>query len=174
MIRTFKNVAPKIDRSAFVHDAAEVIGRVTLKRLSSVWPMCVLRGDIERITVGEKSNIQDMTVIHTRAGYPTVIGKEVTVGHNAIIHGAKIGDGALIGMGAIVMEAVIGRGAIVAAGALIPAGMRIPANTVAMGSPAKLVRHVRSAERAQIQYGMKAYQKNIETHKNTSRVVFPR
>jgi carbonic anhydrase/acetyltransferase-like protein (isoleucine patch superfamily) len=174
MIRTFNGSSPKIDRTAFVHDAAEVIGKVVLKKHASVWPMCVLRGDLERISIGERSNIQDLTVIHTRAGFPTIVGKDVTVGHAAIVHGARIGDGALIGMGAIVMEAKIGKGAIVAAGALVPAGMTIPANTVAMGSPAKIIRKVRAGERAQIRFGIKSYKSNIEKHKKTSRVVFPK
>lgn len=173
MIRTFAKRAPKIHKTAFVHDAAEVIGAVELGPRASVWPMCVLRGDIERIVIGAGSNVQDLCVIHTRKGRPTLLGREVTVGHNAVLHGAKIGDGALIGMGAVVMEAEIGKGALVAAGALVPPGMRVPPGMVAMGAPAKVVRKVSSAERREMRRGTRAYRANILRHRKTSRIVFP-
>ena len=103
MIRSFSGRTPKIHPKAFVHDAAEIIGKVTLDAEASVFPGCVLRGDIDEIRIGARTNIQDQTVIHTRAGSPTIVGKGVTVGHRAILHGCRIGDRALIGMGAIVM-----------------------------------------------------------------------
>ncbi|MEK9144497.1 MAG: gamma carbonic anhydrase family protein, partial [Elusimicrobiota bacterium] len=119
MIRTYGRHSPRIHPSAFVHDSAEVIGKVLLERRSSVWPLCSLRGDVERIVIGERSNVQDLSVIHTRDGCPTLLGKRVTVGHRVVLHGARVGDGCLIGMGAVVMEAILGEYSLVAAGALV-------------------------------------------------------
>src|ERR1700758_3593244 len=101
MLRSFEGSKPKLHPTAFVHDSAELIGRVSLAEGSSVWPGCVLRGDIDTIPIGAGSNVQDLTVIHTRDGHPTVVGKGVTVGHRAILHGARVGNRCLIGMGAI-------------------------------------------------------------------------
>src|SRR5258707_467045 len=126
MIRSFEGDRPRLHPTAFVHDSAEVIGRVVLAEGTSVWPGCVLRGDIDRIVVGAGTNIQDLTVIHTRDGFPTLVGKGVTVGHRATLHGARIGDLCLIGMGAIVMEATVGPRCLIGAGALITAGMKVP------------------------------------------------
>jgi len=101
MNRTFQNHHPKIHRSSFIHPSAEVIGRVSIGPQASIWPLVVLRGDIERITIGEGSNVQDSTVMHTSRGIPVSLGKGVTIGHGAIVHGARIGDYTLVGMGAI-------------------------------------------------------------------------
>ncbi|MFH2201538.1 MAG: gamma carbonic anhydrase family protein [Elusimicrobiota bacterium] len=173
MIRTIDSDEPRIHPDAFVHDSAEVIGRVDIKAQASVWPMCVLRGDLERIVVGERSNIQDLTAIHTSRGFPTIIGRRVTVGHRAVLHGARIGDGALIGMGAVVMEARIGAGAIVAAGALVPAGSQVPAGSLAIGVPARIVRKVSAKEKLRLREIEATYSRHIRQHRRTSRVVFP-
>jgi carbonic anhydrase/acetyltransferase-like protein (isoleucine patch superfamily) len=134
---------PVCDQSAWIAPGAIVLGDVVLGPESSIWYGCVLRGDNDRITVGAGSNIQDLTVIHVDAGYPCRIGRQVVVGHRAVLHGCTIEDGALIGMGAIVLNgAVVGAGAVVAAGALVPEGQVIPAGMVAMGSPARVVRAV--------------------------------
>src|SRR5258708_4836837 len=127
MNRSFQNSAPLIDPSAFVHPSAEIIGRVTLQKNTSIWPLVVLRGDIERITIGEGSNIQDSTVMHTSRGIPVSLGKGVTIGHGAIVHGARIGNYSLIGMGAILLDGcVIGEECLIGAGALISEGVKIP------------------------------------------------
>jgi carbonic anhydrase/acetyltransferase-like protein (isoleucine patch superfamily) len=172
MIRTFKGRAPKIDKTAFVHDAAEVIGNVTLGKKSSVWPSAVLRGDVDAVRIGDRTNIQDGAVLHCREGRPAVLGKGVTVGHGAIVHGARVGDLCLVGMGAIVMEAVIGRECLIAAGAMVPAGMRIPPRSMVMGMPAKVRRKLTAAELAGLRRSEAGYTKLAEAHRRTSRVVF--
>ncbi len=174
MIRTFGKDRPKVHKTAFVHESAEVIGKVTLGEKASVFPLCVLRGDIEGITVGARSNIQDLTVIHTRDDYPAVIGKEVTIGHHAMIHGARIGDGVLVGMGAIVMEARIGKGSIIAAGTLVPAGKIIPPNSLVVGSPGRVVRKVTAAERKHVVMGVRRYLEKTEVHRTDSKVIVRR
>lgn len=172
MIRSFNNRAPRIHPKAFVHDGAEVIGKVTLASESSVFPGCVLRGDIDEIRIGARSNIQDMTVIHTRKGKPTIIGKEVTVGHRAILHGCRIGDQVLVGMGAIIMEATIGARTLIGAGALIPAGANIPAGVLVLGSPGKVVRKLRPDELRMLGESARQYVSLARRHKSASRVVF--
>lgn len=172
MKRSFDGKAPKTHPTAFIHDSAEIIGRVALGAQASVWPHCVLRGDIDRIVVGAGSNIQDMTVIHTRHGHPTIIGKDVTVGHRATLHGCRIGDQSLIGMGAIVMEATIGARCIIGAGALVPAGARIPSGVLAFGSPAKVVRKLRPDELRMLASSAREYRALAQKHEKTSHVLF--
>src|SRR5258708_1984343 len=142
MIRSFDGARPKLHPTAFVHDSAELIGRVALGEGASVWPGCVLRGDIDTISIGAGSNVQDLTVIHTRDGRPTIVCKGVTVGHRAILHGCRIGDRTLIGMGAIIMEASVGPRCVIGARALITAGMKIPAESLVLGAPAKVKRRL--------------------------------
>jgi len=128
--------APQIDASAFVADTANVIGKVTLGANSSVW-----FGDNERITVGDNSNVQEGAVLHTDPGYPLDIGANVTIGHQAMLHGCTIGDGALIGIQAVILNgAKIGKGCLVGAGALVTEGKEFPDNMLILGSPAKAVR----------------------------------
>jgi carbonic anhydrase/acetyltransferase-like protein (isoleucine patch superfamily) len=134
---------PDVHPEAFIAPNAVVLGRVTLQREASIWYGCVVRGDIEPILIGEQSNIQDHTVIHIDKGYPTQIGARVGVGHRCLLHGCEIADECLIGMGAIVLSgAVIETGSVIAAGSLVPEGMRIPSGSLAMGTPARVVRAV--------------------------------
>lgn len=165
-------MAPRVHPTAFVHDSAELIGKVSLGPGSSVFPGCVLRGDIDRIVVGARSNVQDLTVIHTRDGRPTLIGSGVTVGHRAILHGCRIGDRALIGMGAIVMEATVGARTLIGAGALIPAGARIPPGVLVLGSPGKVVRRLRPEELRMLAASERSYVALARAHRETSRVLF--
>src|SRR5690606_15870464 len=124
----------------------------------SVWFNAVLRGDLEPIAVGARSNVQDGAVLHTDAGLPCLIGEDVTIGHGAIVHGAVVEDGATIGMGAIVLSgARIGAGAIVAAGAVVPEGREVPPGCVEMETPARPVRQVRDDERGRITEGARHY-----------------
>ncbi|HBL17155.1 MAG: hypothetical protein A2X36_16140 [Elusimicrobia bacterium GWA2_69_24] len=169
MLRSLGGKMPRIHPQAFVHGSAEVIGDVRLGPEASVWPLCSLRGDIERIVVGRRSNIQDHTAIHTRRGAPTLIGDEVTVGHGAVLHGCRIGDGALIGMGAIVLEATVGKGALVGAGALVPPDMKIPAGSLALGVPAKVVRKLSRGEARAVRQGMLDYLRLAARHRSASR-----
>jgi carbonic anhydrase/acetyltransferase-like protein (isoleucine patch superfamily) len=174
MIRSFEGARPKLHPSAFVHDSAEVIGRVTMAEGSSVWPGCVLRGDIDRIVIGAGSNVQDLTVIHTRDGHPTVVGKGVTVGHRAILHGTKVGDRCLIGMGAILMESEIGAECLIGAGALVTAGMKIPPRSLVLGAPAKVVRKLRPEEIRMLAASERSYRALAKSHARTERAVFGR
>ena len=172
MIRSFSGRAPKIHPKAFVHDSAEVIGKVSLGEDASVFPGCVLRGDIDEIKVGARSNIQDLTVIHTRNGQPTIIGKGVTVGHRAVLHGCRLGDQVLVGMGAIIMEATVGARTLIGAGALIPAGAKIPSGVLVLGSPGKVVRKLRPEELRMLGESERMYVALARRHKASSRVVF--
>lgn len=142
MLRSHRAVSPRVAPTAFVDHSAQVIGDVEIGEDSSVWMNVVIRGDVNRIRVGARTNIQDGTVVHVqRETHPTLIGDEVTVGHAAILHGCVVEDRCLIGMGAIVLNgAVIGSGSIVAAGTLVVEGMEIPPGSLVMGNPARVRR----------------------------------
>lgn len=138
---------PEIAKSAYIAPSADVIGDVVLKDRASVWYQAVVRGDNDRIEIGCRSNVQDGCVLHADAGYPVKIGNDVTVGHNAIIHGCEIGDNTLIGMGAIVLNgAKIGKNCLIAAGALVTQGKEIPDGSMVMGSPGKVRRELTEDE----------------------------
>jgi len=129
------------DDQYFIADTATIIGKVRLKSGASVWFGAVLRGDNEWIELGEGSNIQDNCICHTDAGFPLTIGKDCTIGHNAILHGCTVEDTALVGMGAIVLNgARIARGSIVGANSVVTAGKQFPENSLIIGSPARVVR----------------------------------
>ena len=159
MIEELNGVKPTIHPTAWVHPEALVIGRVTLGPRVSIWPGAVLRGDILEIEIGEESNIQDLTVVHTSYdSSPVKIGCRVVVGHRVILHGTTIGDDALVGMGAILLDgSVLGKGSILAAGALLPEGSEVPPGTLAVGLPAKVMRDVTPAETKRIKDGAKSY-----------------
>lgn len=138
IILPYNGVWPTIAEDAFIAPSAVVIGNVTVGAQSSVWFHAVVRGDIAPISIGDRSSVQDCTVVHVNLDAPTAIGNDVTIGHSALIHGTTIGDGTLIGMGAIVMSySEIGSGAVIAAGALIPERANVPAGAVMVGMPAK-------------------------------------
>ena len=142
-IYQFGDLKPTIDPSAFVAAEATVIGDAVLAEDSSVWHGVVIRADNARITVGKGSNVQDGAVLHTDAGIPLVIGDNVTVGHQAMLHGCTIGEGSLIGIQAVVLNnAVIGRNCLVGAGALVTEGKEFPDGSMIVGSPAKVVRQL--------------------------------
>ena len=135
--------APRVHPSAWVADSAEVIGNVTLAADASVWFGCVLRGDTEHMTVGEGSNIQDLSVLHADVGQPLTIGRHVTVGHKVMLHGCTIGDESLIGIGAVVLNgARIGKHCLVGAGALVTEGKQFPDGSLIVGSPARVARQL--------------------------------
>ena len=124
---------------AFVAPGAVVVGQVTLGAEASVWYGCVLRGDIEPITIGARTNIQDGTIVHVDDDLPTVVGARVTIGHRSLVHGCEVGDDALIGMGAVILSgAKIGAQALVAAGAVVREGFEVPPRTLVAGVPAKI------------------------------------
>lgn len=149
---------PRVGQRVFIAPNATLIGQCEIKDDVSIWFQSVLRGDLEPIIIGERSNIQDGSVLHTDPGYPCIIGRDVTVGHGCIVHGAVVADRALIGMGAIVLTgAKIGEGALVAAGALVPEGREIPAGWLAMGTPAKPIRELTAAEKERMEKGVMHY-----------------
>ncbi|GGI09287.1 gamma carbonic anhydrase family protein [Egicoccus halophilus] len=131
---------PRIDTTAYVADTATVAGDVRVGARSSIWFGTVVRSELAPITIGEETNLQDLTVVHADPAYPVTLGDRVTVGHRVVLHGCTVEDDALIGMGAVVMNgAVIGEGAVVAAGAVVTEGTSVPPRTIAMGIPAKVV-----------------------------------
>ena len=148
MIKKFRGKSPIIPDSCYISESVDLIGDVTLGENVSLWFGTIVRGDMHFITIGNRSNIQDNSVIHVTTDVsPTRIGDEVTVGHNAIIHGATIQDRCLIGMGAIIMDdVVIGEGSIVGAGAVVPPNMIIPPRSLVVGLPAKIVRQTTDKE----------------------------
>lgn len=147
-IISYGNRKPILHEPVFVAPGARVVGRVEINKFSSVWYNVVIRGDVDKVTIGCGTNIQDGAVVHEDSGYPCVLGDNVLVGHNAVLHGCTVGDDVVIGMGAIVLSgAKIGANSIVAAGALVPGGKEIPPNSLAVGSPAKVVREVSPEEK---------------------------
>ena len=145
----------------WIAPTAAVIGNVILKNNASVWWGAVLRGDNEAITVGENSNVQDNSVLHTDMGSPLVIGDNVTIGHMVTLHGCVIGDGALIGIGAIVLNgARIGRNCLVGAGSLVTEGKEFPDNSMILGAPARVVRELPPEQAARMGLGAMHYVEN--------------
>lgn len=147
-MRPYQGRAPRIDPSAWLAPGAVVVGDVEIGPDCSIWYGVVIRGDVNQIRIGARTNIQDQSVVHvTKDRFATWIGDEVTVGHRAVVHGCHVGDGALIGIGAIVLDgAEVGEGALVGAGSVVTPGARIPARTLALGTPARVVRALRDDE----------------------------
>ncbi len=153
MLRPHRGLVPRVHPTAYVDDSAQVIGDVEIGEESSVWMTVVIRGDVNRIRIGRRTNVQDGTVVHVmKATNETTIGSDVTIGHAAVVHGCTIEDQCLIGMGAILLNgARIGGGSIVAAGSLVVEGMIVPARSLVMGSPGRVKRSLGDAEVAEIQ-----------------------
>ncbi len=134
-------LVPRVATSAWVADSARVIGQVELGEEASVWFGAILRGDTEPLVVGDRSNVQDGAIVHADHGFPVTLGRDVTVGHQAVLHGCTVGDGSLIGIQAVVLNgAKIGRHCLVGAGALVTEGKDFPDGSMIFGSPAKVVR----------------------------------
>lgn len=161
MIHALDGIAPEIDPDAWVAPGAVVVGKVRLRAGASVWFGAVLRGDTEWIEVGEGSNVQDNSVLHTDLGYPLVIGAGCTIGHKAILHGCTVEAGALVGMGSTVLNgAVIGAGSLIGACALVTEGKAIPPGSLAMGAPARVVRALDAAAQARLRLSAEGYRAN--------------
>ena len=161
----FEVPAPEIAESAFVAAGAVIVGRVILAENSSVWYNAVLRAEHEPIVLGEGSNLQDNVSCHVDAGYPLTIGREVSVGHGAVLHGCTVEDGSLIGMSATVLNgAVIGAGSLVAAGAVVLEGTVVPPGSLVAGVPAKVRRELTDAERDGIRNNAANYLRHVELH----------
>ncbi|WP_111414797.1 gamma carbonic anhydrase family protein [Billgrantia lactosivorans] len=163
--------APEIDSSAMVLDEATLIGKVHLDREVSVWPGAVLRGDNEPISVGAGSNLQDGCVVHTDPGHPVVIGRQVTVGHLAMLHGCRIGDGVLVGMNATLLNgAEVGDHCIIGAGALVTSGKRFPPRSLIVGAPAKAIRELSDEEVQSALDNSRSYVQKIAQYRSLERI----
>ena len=151
MLRPYGTVTPQIAASAYVDYSAQIVGDVVIGDESSVWLNAVVRGDVNSISIGARSNLQDSVIVHVNhnPSHPTIVGDDVTVGHGAILHGCRVDDRCLIGMGAILLNGChIGSDSIVAAGTLIPEGTMVPPGSLVMGSPGTVRRSLTAAERA--------------------------
>ena len=158
MIAKYNDIVPKINKPAFIADNAVITGDVTVKEDASIWYGAVLRGDIEPVTVGKGSNIQEMCILHTSEGTPCTVGDNVTVGHGVILHGCTVEDNCLIGMGATILDgAVIGEESIVGACALVTKDKVFPPRSMIIGSPAKAVRQLSDEEIAGLHAHPKHY-----------------
>ena len=153
MLRPYRGVLPRVHPTAFIDDSAQVIGDVEIGEESSVWMCVVIRGDVNRIRIGRRSNVQDGTIVHVmKDTHPTAIGDNVTIGHGAVVHGCTIEDQCLVGMGAILLNGVVvGSGSIIAAGTLLPEGTQVPPRSLVMGSPGKVRRTLSDADLDEIQ-----------------------
>ena len=166
MIYDFEDNTPRMDPDSWVASNAVIIGKVELKKDSNIWFNVTLRGDVEPITVGEGSNIQDGSVVHTDPGCPTIIGKNVTIGHLVMLHGCVIEDDCLIGIGSTILnKAKIGKNSIIGANALITENKVIPERSLVLGSPGKIVRQVTDEEIKSIKKNAEHYVANYKKYK---------
>ncbi len=170
VIRTFQGIKPTIPDSCFIEDTAVVIGDVVLGEDCSVWFNAVIRGDVNHIRIGNRTNVQDLCMLHvTHDTHPLIIGNEVTIGHSVVLHGCTIKDRVLVGMGAIVMDgAVIGEDSVVGAGALVVEGTVVPPKSVILGSPGRVRRGVSDAELAWIKESAANYVKYARQYMDDS------
>ena len=152
MLRAYRGTVPEVHPTAYVDESAQIIGDVHIGEESSIWMNVVIRGDVHRIRIGRRSNVQDGTVVHVMRGtHPTTIGDDVTIGHGAVVHGCTLHDRILVGMGAILLNGVdVGPDSIVAAGTLLPEGAAVPPRSLVMGSPGKVRRELTGEEIASI------------------------
>jgi carbonic anhydrase/acetyltransferase-like protein (isoleucine patch superfamily) len=157
---------PKVDQEAFVAPMSVVLGEVTLQPGASVWYGAVLRAECGPIVIGADSNVQDNCTLHVDPGFPVTVGERVSIGHNAVVHGATVEDDCLVGMGATILNgAVIGAGSLVAAQALVPQGMRVPPGSLVAGVPAKVKRELTSEEREGISLNGTLYVELAKGHR---------
>lgn len=170
MIRTFQGIKPTIPDSCFIEDTAVVIGDVVMGEDCSVWFNAVVRGDVNHIRIGNRTNVQDLCMLHvTHDTHPLIIGNEVTIGHSVVLHGCTIKDRVLVGMGAIIMDgAVIGEDSVVGAGALVVEGTVVPPKSVILGSPGRVRRGVSEAELAWVKESAANYVKYSRQYLNDS------
>ena len=167
MLRPYKSISPKIHPTAYIYDTAHIIGDVAIGEYSSVWCGAVLRGDVHFIKIGNRTNIQDNSVLHgTKGVWPVILGDDITVGHNVTLHGCTIKDRCLIGMGSIILDGVtVGEECIIGAGALITEKIIIPPRSLVLGIPAKVVRQIRDEEIERILRSAKNYIEYSEPYK---------
>lgn len=160
---------PEVHADAWIAPGATLVGRVRVGARSSVWYGCVLRGDDEDVVVGDEVNVQDLSCLHADPGEPAILEDRVSVGHRAIVHGARIGAGSLVGMGAIVLGgADVGAGSLVAAGAVVRPGAVIPPGTLAAGVPAKVLRPLKDHEQTMLETTWRSYLERTDLHRNAT------
>lgn len=163
---TYKGIAPKVAKNVYIAPGAQIIGNTEIDEGSSIWPNAIVRGDMDKIIIGRRTNIQDNSTLHSDTGYPLVIGDDVTIGHNAILHGCTIENNALIGMGAIVLDgAKVGEQALIGAGALVPPGKEIPPQSLVVGSPCKVIRKLSEDELESLKNSATTYAKKAEIYR---------
>ena len=175
-IRQFENHQPHIHPTVFIDEQALVVGKVSIGKDSSIWPMTVVRGDVNSIEIGQRTNIQDGSVLHVthdseyaEGGMPLVIGSDVTVGHKVILHACRLEDRCLIGMGSIVLDgAVIAAGSMVGAGALVPPGKVLEGGYLYLGTPVKQVRELTDKEKCYLEYSAGHYVRLKNRHLNSA------
>jgi carbonic anhydrase/acetyltransferase-like protein (isoleucine patch superfamily) len=168
------NLAPNIHPQTWIAPNASVIGQVQLEKNVSIWWGCTLRGDIDLLYVGENTNVQDGSVLHTDPGLQVTVGRDVTIGHGVILHGCTVGDGCLIGMGATLLDrSVIGKQCLIGANTLIPEGKSIPDRSLVVGAPGRIVRQLSDEEVNEIAYGTSEYVKNWQRYQRELRQLHP-
>jgi Carbonic anhydrases/acetyltransferases, isoleucine patch superfamily len=164
-IEPFLGKWPKVSPKAMIHPTAYVIGDVEIGEYSSLWHYVVVRGDNDYIRIGKETNVQENSTIHTDPGFSVEIGDRVTIGHNAVIHGAKIGSNVIIGMGAIVLNgARIGSYSIIGAGAVVTQGTEIPEGSLALGVPARVVRRLNESDIKMIEENAEEYLRHVRRY----------
>ncbi len=167
MLLSYKGRAPQIDPTAFIQPSAQIVGDVIIGAQSSVWFNVVIRGDVNHIRIGARTNVQDNATVHvTRERWPTILGDDITIAHGVILHGCRIADRCLIGIGAIVMDGVeIAEDCLIAAGSLVTPGTKIPAGQLVLGSPGKVVRPLRDEELAHLKQSAANYVEYADTYR---------
>jgi gamma-carbonic anhydrase len=166
MIEPYLGEMPRIDPTAFVHDRATIIGKVTIGAECSIWPGVVMRGDDGRIVIGSQTSVQDGTVVHlTENMSETVVGSRVTVGHNVTLHGCVVEDDVIVGMGSILLDnARIGKGSIVGAGTLVPMNKTVPSGVLVLGNPFRVVRELTEKDHQWIEFSWRTYVEKARNH----------
>lgn len=165
---SLEGISVQIEGEVFIAPTATLIGNVLLKDKSSVWWGAVLRGDYERITVGERTNIQDNCIVHMDADYPVTLGNQVTVGHKAVLHGCTIGNNALIGINSVIMnDVVVGDDCLIGSNTLLTEGKQIPPRSLVVGSPGKIIRELNDEEVAEITEFSDRYVRNSKRYRET-------
>ncbi len=170
MIRTFQGISPAVPKSCFIEETAVIIGDVIMGEDCSVWFHTVIRGDVNSIRISDRTNVQDLSMLHvTHDTYPLIVGSEVTIGHHVVLHGCTIKDRVLVGMGSIIMDgAQIGEDSVLGAGSLVTEGTIIPPKSLALGSPAKVKREVTAKELAWIKESAENYVRYAAKYIGTS------
>ena len=172
MIYSLGDLKPEFRGDYFLADSASVIGNCIIENNVSIWFGAVLRGDNDRISVGANSSIQDNCVVHADPGFPVTIGRDVTVGHMAMVHGCSVGDGTLIGIKSVILNgAVIGKECLIGANSLIPEGKIIPDRSLVLGSPGKVMRQLSDDDLARIREGVSHYVEKIQRYRQQLKAI---